>query len=470
MMLFTALLVLWTFYWLHDHSFHQGSLRKMGDGHITEPVGRWFGLTGVLFMSLALLPASKNSLWLQALGISWESSLWVHRKLGGATLVTALCHVLSFWIRYAELDVFPHDILALKLFYPLNGQAPTVPNADNWTITLMQLTAYPSFLAMGLLPFWRRKNWELFKYFHFFFLALVPATLFHATSAWYYMLGGLAFWLIDAALRFVGAAAPTPLLAVKAHAAEGGITELWFQKDFGEPGQYCFVNVPAVSAWEWHPFSLCSTPLDGAAQMCIKNMGPGTFTGKLHELAKKCAGGEGQPQANLIFNVDGPYGPALDVAGHERVLLFAGGIGITPIHSTFRMLSQLAARGELPGTLKLVKLVWVARSAAMFSILADSLRECLEAARPEGAPVFLLALYLDNPAEPHARADDMNLGLEVIVGRPSCASLYDEVVAESPGNGTTLVQACGPPPMAMAAEKAARSCPRLVFQSELFVL
>jgi NADPH oxidase len=221
------------------------------------------------------------------------------------------------------------------------------------------------------------------------------------------------------------------------------------------------VNVPAISIWEWHPFSLCSSPLDASAQMCIKNMGPGTFTSKLHALAKRC----NDSGSSFVLNVDGPYGPHLDPRNYAGMLLLAGGIGITPMHSTFRMLSQLARQNELPDTLKSVRLVWIARSEDLFSILMDSLKECVQSGRIEAE------LYVDNPAQPQGAAATAPTvpGLIVVSGRPSFDELYDKMSREV-NQGAVLVKACGPPPMDAAAERSARSRKTLTYESELFVL
>merc|ERR1719223_138994 len=204
-------------------------------------------------------------------------------------------------------------------------------------------------------------------------MALIPATLLHATSAWYFMFGSISFWLVDASVRFASAAKSVPLLSMVAHDAEGGVTELQLDLAFEDPGQYCFVNVPEISVWEWHPFSLCSSPLDRSAQMCIKSLGQGSFTQRLHGLARQSS----ERHSPLILNLDGPYGPRLDPTPYSAILLVAGGIGITPMHSTYRLLAQLSDRQELPASLAFVRLVWVARSEAMFRILLDSLSECL---------------------------------------------------------------------------------------------
>eukprot|EP00746_Dinoflagellata_sp_MGD_P125978 gnl/MRDRNA2_/MRDRNA2_60900_c0_seq1.p1 gnl/MRDRNA2_/MRDRNA2_60900_c0~~gnl/MRDRNA2_/MRDRNA2_60900_c0_seq1.p1 ORF type:complete len:829 (-),score=87.29 gnl/MRDRNA2_/MRDRNA2_60900_c0_seq1:59-2200(-) len=473
LLLFAALLSLWFFYWTHEHLYEGGVWTGS-----KEQIARAFGQTAVLFMSLTLLPATKNSLWLEALGISWEKSLWVHRWMGRACLIAMLGHVIGFWINWGSLGVLWHDILAIPTFYPWNSKTPPkVAVSDDWTIPMMEIIGYPSLLAMGLPWLWRRANYKIFKYFHYVFLALVPAVLLHATSGWYYMLGGVGFWLVDLAIRFITAVKPTKVLSLTAHDAEGGVTELRFEKVFQEPGQYCFVNVPAISAFDWHPFSLSSSPFDGFAQMFIKNMGPGTFTDKLYKLAKDHDEG-----SSLVLNVDGPYGSSLDPRGYSAILLIAGGIGITPMHSTFRMLSQLAQRQELPASLQLVRLIWIGRSMELFAILLDSLAQLNLPGK------FEVVLYLTNgertqqqltekssaavQASLDAKLEELGdppLIPQIVSGRPCFDTMFEEL-EHFKDHGPVLVKGCGPEPMILASQKAARRRNHIVYESELFTL
>merc|ERR550532_3356122 len=178
---------------------------------------------------------------------------------------------------------------------------------------MMQLIGYPALVFMGIFPLLRRKHYELFKYFHYMFLVLVPAAVVHAHNGWYFPIGGLMFWLVDAAIKLVAGASPRELRDLKAHAAEGGITELRFDLSSQEPGGYCFINVPQISQFQWHPFSISSSPCDGCATMHIKNMGDCQWTGHLHALAKAHAG---KGTKGISLSVDGPYGPGLELSNH----------------------------------------------------------------------------------------------------------------------------------------------------------
>ena len=40
----------------------------------------------------------------------------------------------------------------------------------------------------------------------------------------------------------------------------------------------------------------------------------------------------------MTINIDGPYGIPIEPSKYSEIFLVAGGIGITPLHSTFRTL------------------------------------------------------------------------------------------------------------------------------------
>ncbi|CAK0862953.1 unnamed protein product [Prorocentrum cordatum] len=466
--LFAIMLVFWFIYWLQSHSYHYA--KSVIDGVWLERIARTFGLTAVLFMGLNLFPACKKSLWHEAFGVSWERGLWTHRWLGGAAVAFMTLHILTMFCRYAQLGSFPYDAIHLHQFYPINKNGVLVaglPDYDNFTIGTQMLVAYPALFIFGVLPLFRNKGWEIFKYTHFFFLVLIPATLLHAESSWYFLIGGVAFYLVDCAMRFVGVTSPTAvLLSAKTYEAEGGVVELQISKSHPYPGQFAWVNVPAVSTWEWHPFSLASSPSDGVSKMCIKNMGRGTFTDKLYQLVR-----EGDPSA-LTVQLDGAYGPMFDPADHAAFLLIGGGIGITQVHSTLRTFSQMAVRRELPASLKMVRLVWIVRSPELFRVLDDSIAQCLQAEYPAGSPKFSVTFYATGGDQSTA-----TFAAPLKKGRPSFPQIYSEAVGDlealqsSAGPaGTICVQACGPAAMVSAAEEAAAGHARLVFDAAAFRL
>lgn len=457
--------LLFGFYWLFQHEYHNG--KAILDKVFLERTFRTCGMLAVFFMALLILPASKNSLWHTALGVSWENGLWVHRVLGQVALVFMLLHILFVWIRFVTLGTFPYDAFAMILYY-ISVDSEVYPSYDNYTIAMQEMVAYPAIIMISTF-LWRRSGgikWEIFKYLHYVFLVLIPSTLFHAESSWYFLLGGVVFWLFDAATRFFGVVSkPAHLVSAEAWELEDGVSVLTLNRISTEPGGFVWIKVPEISEFEWHPFSVCSAAPD-TIQLCIKSMGQGTFTGQLFEKTKAVA-----ENGYFDVQVDGPYGPAFmpNVGAHVGFVLLAGGIGITQSHSVFRFLSRLAASGGLPGDLRFVHLVWTAKEPNMFSILSASLQEGLRELSEASGVKVSITLQATNTETQEIPVMSLPLGER---GRPDFRQIFDDIVKknEITAEETFIVQACGPGSMVEAASNAALDWDIIEFQSAAFAL
>ncbi|TXT05069.1 hypothetical protein VHUM_03889 [Vanrija humicola] len=99
-------------------------------------------------------------------------------------------------------------------------------------------------------------------------------------------------------------------------------------------GQYLFMQVPEISFFQWHPFTI-SVCLDKEVQLHIKT--DGNWTGKLRELATN--GGKETP---IKIGIDGPYGaPAQRFYDFSHTILVGSGVGVTPFSG---ILADLQAR------------------------------------------------------------------------------------------------------------------------------
>jgi len=366
---------------------------------------------------LLLLPISRNNIWSIVFGVSWERLIKYHQYLAGVLFASVLVHMFLWWKRFDEYDSFPHDILAI----------PTEFHADNFTIPFMMIT----FIAMiiliggGAQYIIRRNHFELFYWAHHIFLIFFIAMLWHATMAWYYILGGLVLWIIDGIIRLQSSlqhnvivheckqmTTDVTLLSYTIHPsslfiAPSTLSFSSFISQFmntslplrapgietleGSPlqckmGQYVFINIPEISPWEWHPFTLSSAPCDEVSTHHIKRRNstrstqtwPASdgeqWTDKLYSLA-------GQPMNqhdsehkqvdpnhyNSMFHmyIEGPYGTPIDIEKYSHFLMIGGGIGITPLHSCFRQLyyDSLDNLGSQEGSytshVRSVRLIWV---------------------------------------------------------------------------------------------------------------
>jgi len=164
-------------------------------------------------------------------------------------------------------------------------------------------------------------------------------------------------------------------------------------------GQYIFINVPEVSYFQWHPFTLTSAPEEDYISVHIRIVGD--FTGALAkalgcDFDDKKKGEKGEPegpivvgtQANPPLNrllprvmVDGPFGSASeDFLKYETVLLVGAGIGVTPFASILKSIwyRMNGLNNSKPTRLSKVYFVWVIRdfgSAEWFHSLLHAIEE-----------------------------------------------------------------------------------------------
>jgi NAD(P)H-flavin reductase len=335
----------------------------------------------------------------------------------------------------------------------------------------MSAVFWPTLVIFGIFPWMRRAHYELFRYSHNYFMVLIPVAFWHATHSWYFLLPGLTLWMLDRMLRFMSSTEHVTVKDYTPHSVDcwtdarpgqpsrnvpEKITKLAFtwpgQARVHSPGMYVLVNLPHVSLGEWHPFSLSSSPLDTVASLHIKNMGDSTFSGKLHQFVS-----EAPNQDTILMNIQGPYGPRIDLFAVPHVLLVAGGIGVTPMVNSLRCAVQSAQAGNC-GALKRLHFVWSARSADVFCILQDELM--INAA---GLPFELkISLYCSTVQE----SQSCPIGA-IKKGMPDFA----EILPAEAALGRCFVRACGPPPMVNACAEVAKTLEDCIdFEPWSFVL
>ena len=95
------------------------------------------------------------------------------------------------------------------------------------------------------------------------------------------------------------------------------------------PGQFMIFRFLAkIFWWQAHPFSLSILPDGKQLRITVKNLGD--FTGQVPNLKI----------GTKVF-IDGPYGVFTDLFSvSDKILLIAGGIGITPIRSLFEQMTK----------------------------------------------------------------------------------------------------------------------------------
>jgi NADPH oxidase len=169
-------------------------------------------------------------------------------------------------------------------------------------------------------------------------------------------------------------------------------------------GQWLFLQVPEVSKYQWHPFTITSCPYDPYVSVHIRQVGDftralgdrvgaGAAQSKLYEGVDPMGMYEvalQNGQAMPTLRIDGPYGaPAEDVFENEIAVLIGTGIGVTPWASILKNIWHLRNGPNPPTRLRRVEFIWVCKDTSSFewfqTLLSSLEQQSSEAARVPGS-------------------------------------------------------------------------------------
>uniref|UniRef100_A0A8C1EV51 NADPH oxidase 1 n=1 Tax=Cyprinus carpio carpio TaxID=630221 RepID=A0A8C1EV51_CYPCA len=223
-------------------------------------------------------------------------------------------------------------------------------------------------------------------------------------------------------------------------------------------GQYVFLNCPAISQLEWHPFTMTSAPEEDFFSVHIRLVGD--WTEKLIKMVENLPeGGQGPKMA-----VDGPFGTASeDVFDYEVSMLVGAGIGVTPFASILKSIWYKFKDSDPKLRTKKIYFYWLCRETYAFEWFADLLQVLEKDMEERGMRDFLTyKLYLTGWDQSHVnhamvhfdKETDIITGLKqkTSYGRPNWDREFEQVQQENPSSvvGTFL---CGPQALAKDLEK-----------------
>ena len=308
-----------------------------------------------LHACLILLPISRHMLtWLR---LSWarflfpfDVSLEVHMLLGWVFGIFAATHTLAHVCDYVRLvDADQADLEAL-----LGHALPDIPESKSGRLKLMlkqpaTVTGTIMVICLALaypVVFSRRQHFNRFWYLHHLLLIMLVMLCVHGTGnllqpfqSVYWICGPLALYIVPRIYREINCRS-VKLLGVNVHEDVVGLKVEkppgWDK--FQRAGMYAFINVPAISILEWHPFTLSSSPFQSHLGFHIKTAGD--WTTKLHRLmSDKKLGSSDNTQGSFLnvlrteqsstaIYIEGPIGASSQsFSDHESVVLIGAGIG-----------------------------------------------------------------------------------------------------------------------------------------------
>jgi NADPH oxidase len=202
--------------------------------------------------------------------------------------------------------------------------------SDDTYVTGLLLVACMILLCLTAFYLFRRYCFEFFFLTHWMlFLACVILALLHGAGL---TAAGAALWGLDVLWRYLYLSQYFPR-TITISRLPCDVVRLQFPKPPNwnyQAGQYLFICIPAISCYQWHPFSISSSPHQDEVLIHIRVLG--NWTKALHKYASKSAAA--MDQVITTAYIEGPYGhPMVDIEGprYKCMLMISGGIGITPL-------------------------------------------------------------------------------------------------------------------------------------------
>lgn len=420
-----------------------------------KSLGIAFGKAALTNLMLAFLPVSKTSVWVVIFGISFERAVKYHRHVSYLMLLTTTLH-LAFLIGINPVWGYPPKLNGVVMAYGLWAYICFLVMAATalfrrWHFEIFRYTHYLFIAGTVLsilhvpegLPYMWVPGILYVVDFFWRWVGVLRDPVLATLSVFPDRVTQLDVFPLTPG-------GPSNLF----HKCGGGKERKWNRPL--EPGSYVFVCIPRISLFQWHPISISTagmtlSPQAGVApsfSLHLKGLQEGSWSGRLCRLAEVArtredrhhAGtGTDKPPASaresirgwtgwlptfkegsdspmespraqsqrslfpshhtsinwLSILVDGPYGKlSIDLRNYRRLMLVAGGIGVTPMTTTLSYISY-QKRQQLLTSLQGVTLVWVSRSLDLMYGFAPFLGAMqLEMNTPEQPRFFEPELYV----------------------------------------------------------------------------
>lgn len=308
----------------------------------------------------------------------------------------------------------------------------------------------------------RRPSFESFWYTHHLFIVFYAGLIAHGMDGilepanfWIWTIGPIVLYAIERTIRIFRGKQSCIITHAIAHPSR--VLELRIKKQTFNyrPGQYVFVACPYIANYEWHPFTISSSPDEDFVSVHIRNAGD--WTGTLHLLMNPNKKEHGVVQENMVTGpngepillVDGPFGAASeDCDKFSTIQLWAAGIGVTPMASILKHIRHNIhnpTAGTAFATTR-VDFFWINREKTSFEwfldLLADLERTC------EFLTIQLFFTGRVSEAEKAGNADgtDALTGLHsrTLFSRPDFDGIFAQKQQEFAGQRVGVFF-CGPP-------------------------
>ncbi|KAG0147719.1 hypothetical protein CROQUDRAFT_61327 [Cronartium quercuum f. sp. fusiforme G11] len=382
-----------------------------------------------------------------------DENIWFHRQAAYTCIFYSFIHVTAHYVNMLNVErtqVRPNT--AVGIMYTETG--PFTGHVMVFILVIMATTAHHSIRKQCFEAFWYTHQlaifWAIAFYSHAsgcFVRGAMPGEKVHCigfNSITYAVYGGVIYCL-ERVWREISSRRQTEVLGVLLHPS--GTMDIRFRKPSFKyvPGQWIYLQMPEVSNWQWHPFTISSAPDDPYISIHVRQVGDFTravgrrlgATPKLVAQISKVAnqGIKGKNARNgrsvdittvkspklPVIRIDGPYGaPAEDVFNFEFVILIGAGIGVTPFASILKNIYYMQKKGNL-NILRKVQFIWLNKHAAAvgwFQELLQNLEESIQSSDLLQIDMYLTGV-LDIDTAQNVALNDVGAEYDALTGLKS---------------------------------------------------
>ncbi|XP_034653677.1 NADPH oxidase 5 isoform X3 [Drosophila subobscura] len=198
-----------------------------------------------------------------------DHHVYLHKLTGITISVLSLIHTIMHLFNFSIIVINDpninagHYTIGEWLLTDRPGLFGLIPGCANPTGVALLSILVVMFVCSQ--PFVRRKgSFEVFYWTHLLYVPFWILTLFHGPNFWkWFLLPGLVY-IVERVLRYVWMRGEHG----KTYISSGlllpsKVIHLVIKRPFNfnfRPGDYVFVNIPAIANYEWHPFTISSAP------------------------------------------------------------------------------------------------------------------------------------------------------------------------------------------------------------------
>ena len=384
-----------------QHVLHKGKKDKKDWIWFANELGKSAAYVSVMATAYFMIPVARFSLILEALGIGNAEAVQAHIWAGHLAITGIAVHgltTLAHWIANEIPKQGLRDLLVpaiacfrtsiyLQMCQRDSGDDTDSNDLAKNDINTDECVSHDCFLGIGFssMNIVRRKAYTIFYIVHagLAVLALVFSIL-HWDQTFTYLLPSLILWLSTSLPVCVETHLAPSVLVTKIESipAEKPCVSITFkvspsfQTKF-LPGHYVLLGSNEIS-FIMHPLTLCHVQ-DSPHEYRVIARCVGPFTSKL---LQSLISNKDKPD----IKIQGPYGSTTqvtDVLRHDRVMIIAGGIGITTYISLLAALQSIDGDHE-----NAIQLHWICRDRLLVEFIE---REYLSHLRPRqlGIDIFV---------------------------------------------------------------------------------